>query len=402
MTRAMTASYLLALGVIASLAMTSHLLTERLVRQQASTARVAILAGRQGLLCQRVMQVSQQIAAGTNAVVADRQTLLVAAAGVDEAEAALMHGDPSLGVPPAAATAVRELYLEPPYLLDRRLSEFLASARKLAAKSEVDAADPELRSMAVTLERFLLPGLEHAVWQYQQDAEAGVAHLNRVLSTLTWTMLVVLALEALLIYQPLYHRLTHVLHQVLQGSSTDTLTRVLNCHTFLQHADAELNRARQAGAPTALIMADLDDFRRLNDRHGHAAGDLALRHFAAIAQSNLRSNDRIGRLGGEEFAILLCGTPLEGAVMAAERIRERLAGSTAALMPDNFRVFITCSFGVTVSAADEQIADLLTRADAQLHRAKNQGRNRVESAPPLPAPAPMADASAPLAQRSTA
>ena len=381
-TRAITGIYLMALALVATIAVTSHLVTERMVREQASTARVVNVAGRQRMLSQRIARVAEEVAAGTIDPAQGRQIVLLSANGVEQAEAALTEGSVALGIPPPATPAIRELYAEPPYQLELRLREFVAQARSVVAKPELRSDDPELRGMVGMLETSLLPGLEHAVLQYQQDSEAGIAHLERVISALTWVMLTVLALEAVLIYRPLFNRLTYAIQQLLQASTTDMLTCVLNRSAFLQHAEAELTRANRAGAPTALVLADLDSFKLVNDHYGHAAGDLALRHFAAVTQANLRSNDRVGRLGGEEFAILLCGTPLEGARFAAERIRERLAGSTAALMPNNHRVLVTASFGVTVAGAGEALSSVLGRADGLLYEAKDKGRNRVEAAGP--------------------
>lgn len=375
-------TYLLALVVIASTAIASHLLTARIVKQQASTARIINLAGRQRMLSQRIARVAEEVAAGTTDPAVGRQIVLEAAQGIQRTDNALAYGNPALGIPPPATSAIRAIYTQPPYQLKVRLQAFLLSARSVAAKPRLLRNDPDLRSMVVTLETSLLPGLEHAVWQYQRDAEASIASLQRFHSTLTWLMLAVLALEAVLIYRPLLNRLTQSLQQLLHASNTDMLTRVLNRSAFLQQAEAELTCALQAGRPTALVIANIDALKEVNARHGNAAGDLALRHFAAIAQSNLRCNDRVARLGGGEFALLLSGTALDGAIVAAERIRERLAGSTAALMPDNYRVFITGSFGVTVSAPGDDIAAMLYRADRLLRRAKAEGPNRVEGAAP--------------------
>ncbi len=129
--------------------------------------------------------------------------------------------------------------------------------------------------------------------------------------------------------------------------------------------------------PLALVIANLDYFRHINQRYGSDMGDLALRHFTVIAQSYLRSNDVVGRLAGEEFALLLRGTDLGDATLAAERIRERLAGSTAVIALGNTRVSVTCSFGVTVAQPNESFSDLLARARALLQLAKQDGRNRV-------------------------
>ena len=116
---------------------------------------------------------------------------------------------------------------------------------------------------------------------------------------------------------------------------------------------------------------------QINDTYGHPTGDLVIKHFAAIAGLNLRTGDALGRLGGEEFAILMPGTSLLGAQGAAERIRERFSATTAAVTPHAQRVLATVSIGV-VCGTGGSVSHLLAEADALLYRAKQGGRNRVE------------------------
>ena len=169
--------------------------------------------------------------------------------------------------------------------------------------------------------------------------------------------------------------------ELVQLATTDFLTEALNRRHFMASAGAEIQRAGRYGRPMALLMLDLDFFKRVNDERGHAAGDQALKAFVLLARDVLRDQDLIGRMGGEEFAIALPETTLAAAIIVAERLRNRLSqldipiGGGAPLR-------LTTSIGV----AECQIADsegleaCLSRADAALYRAKAQGRNRVEPA----------------------
>jgi diguanylate cyclase (GGDEF)-like protein len=125
-------------------------------------------------------------------------------------------------------------------------------------------------------------------------------------------------------------------------------------------------------------MFDLDHFKLVNDTYGHAAGDHVLRAVATMCESELRGVDLLGRVGGEEFAVLLPETPLAGAVTIAERLREQFAAAPVVFAGNDIPV--TASFGVTVwSEADGDIAPAMKRADGALYRAKAAGRNRVVS-----------------------
>ncbi|MBK8750758.1 MAG: diguanylate cyclase [Candidatus Competibacteraceae bacterium] len=160
-------------------------------------------------------------------------------------------------------------------------------------------------------------------------------------------------------------------------ATTDSLTELSNRRHFLAQMTQELVRFKRYARPVALLMFDLDHFKRVNDQHGHAAGDDVLRHFSAVARQMLRQVDLLGRLGGEEFAALLPGTDFDGAQQLAERLRRRVAESPVTTAGGVIRV--TVSIGVTLFAMTDSAADaILGRADRALYRAKSQGRNRVE------------------------
>lgn len=168
--------------------------------------------------------------------------------------------------------------------------------------------------------------------------------------------------------------------QLLRLALTDELTGVLNRRAFLDRAEQELARARRTGRPLGILMADIDHFKVINDTHGHATGDAALKRFTASFKVNLRVSDVFGRLGGEEFAILLPETDRAGCVITAERLRR--AVERLELEIDGTKITFTASFGVasfTLGAGTaDTVAAALLRADQALYRAKNHGRNRVE------------------------
>ncbi len=168
---------------------------------------------------------------------------------------------------------------------------------------------------------------------------------------------------------------------------TDPLTDIGNRRFFLARASAALESARRADQHLSLILLDLDHFKQLNDSFGHAAGDAALQAVARILANQLRGQDILARIGGEEFAIALPQVDLPEAMAAAERLRQavsRLAMDPAAAPP----VELSASFGVTNwRREDRGIEDMLQRADIAVYEAKAKGRNRVESACPSDAEA---------------
>jgi diguanylate cyclase (GGDEF)-like protein len=163
-----------------------------------------------------------------------------------------------------------------------------------------------------------------------------------------------------------------------RASLTDPLTGVTNRRGFFQRGKRLLMRARLAREPMALIMFDLDQFKRINDRYGHSVGDEVLTAFCKVATTHLRPNDLFGRIGGEEFASLLPDTGLEDAVWLADRTRAAI--EAASYDVGEHSIHATVSVGVAFSNdATADLTALLQAADDALYRAKNAGRNCVET-----------------------
>jgi diguanylate cyclase (GGDEF)-like protein len=162
-------------------------------------------------------------------------------------------------------------------------------------------------------------------------------------------------------------------------ASTDPLTGALNRRHFWRTADMELHRHHRYFRELAMLVMDIDHFKRINDTFGHPTGDKVLRELVKSCVKNLRKSDIFGRIGGEEFAVLLVETQAEASVEVADRLRQQLAAIQTIIdggIPINF----TVSIGVThARREDESLDDLIKRADAALEQAKSKGRNRVET-----------------------
>lgn len=157
----------------------------------------------------------------------------------------------------------------------------------------------------------------------------------------------------------------------------DYLTGVFNRRHFMERAEIELSRATRYGGDLAILMMDIDLFKQINDRYGHKVGDNVLKKLAEVCFVTLRTVDIFGRLGGEEFAILLPQTDRVAAAQVAERLRESIAQAKVPL-EGGLPVQFTVSIGVTsISSKDDNIDVLLNIADAALYDAKNSGRNKV-------------------------
>ena len=167
--------------------------------------------------------------------------------------------------------------------------------------------------------------------------------------------------------------------ELLQLATTDFLTGLPNRRQFMSMLENEHARLqRELASSATVLMLDIDHFKRVNDEYGHAVGDIVLRHLGALMWQQLRKVDVPGRVGGEEFAVLLPGTELAQAAVFAERLRRRVADSTVAL-DSGAMLNVTISVGMAaMSGTDADCDAVLARADEALYRAKRGGRNRVE------------------------
>lgn len=166
--------------------------------------------------------------------------------------------------------------------------------------------------------------------------------------------------------------------ELQEFAATDFLTQLPNRRYFMSKIEAELARIqRYSGKSAAVLMCDLDHFKAINDRWGHAVGDLTLKHFAAILQNQLRKTDFAGRVGGEEFAVVLNSVDAADALLFARRLQQRIADTP--LLDGIQRIPLSISIGIAImQSTDTSVDAALSRSDSALYRAKEGGRNRIE------------------------
>lgn len=173
------------------------------------------------------------------------------------------------------------------------------------------------------------------------------------------------------------HDLQLANQQLEQLVRTDPLTGAANRRHFVEQIHIEIQRARREQTPLALLMMDLDHFKSINDRWGHSAGDLVLRNFADLVRQLSRTSDLLARLGGEEFALLLPNTGLDGAREVAARILGLVREQSIATDAGQTIHYSTCIGAALLGPQENHYEPLMKRADAALYRAKEAGRDRV-------------------------
>lgn len=236
-----------------------------------------------------------------------------------------------------------------------------------------------LRFLIATVSGAMLIGL-FLVGHFIKPYGSGVV----ILSGAIFLLVTFLPLQFSAVLTELFMRRNYVQSARLDElARTDPLTGMPNRRAFMEELQSAIARSKRYGHRFSLALMDLDHFKRINDQYGHGVGDELLCQMHERVQPVLRSSDRLARLGGEEFAILLPETDARGAGETAERIRRSLAEAEL-LAPSGERISLTVSIGITTSGERDVTADrLLKEADDAMYRAKHAGRNRVSVAEPV-------------------
>ncbi len=367
--RRLTYAYIAGLALIAMLSGAVHVLLNNVIVAQGDSATVINVAGRQRMLSQRIGLLATYLHGGDASA---RQPLLDAVTLMERSEKALTQGG-DLGIRQTLSPSAHRFYQEGAAPLDSAVRQFVLDARQFADPSpggNVEAAYKRLLAAARTT---LLPNLNQAVSIFESESNRRIEWLRSAQKVVLITLLITLSLEALFIFRPLVGRVRRYASSLYELATRDSLTGLVNRRHFMDVGNRELQLARRSGRPLSVVMLDLDHFKSVNDTYGHAVGDLVLKRFASIAMATLRTSDVIGRIGGEEFALMLREmSPSEG-TLVAEKLRAAVAADRSEGLPA-----FTVSIGISaVDAADKSLDDALRRADKALYAAKGGGRNRI-------------------------
>jgi diguanylate cyclase (GGDEF)-like protein len=383
-TRFLTISYIAALSIIALLSITSHITLDHVLQTHEGSAAVVNVSGRQRMLSQRIASLAAQYALGDPSAQAG---LIAATDEFADNHRQLVEGNSSRHLPPADSAELKAIYFTGDYPLDRAVRDYVATARLISSQSPSDPGlKGEMTQLFAAAREPLLTQLNDVVKIHQVESEQQLSRLQLLQKMVLIVVLATLCVEAMVIFQPMVRRIAKYHAELMRLATTDPLTGLLNRRSFFDRGIAELRKARRGGQQACFLMLDVDHFKKINDTYGHKTGDIVLKALAEKLLGALRPGDLAGRLGGEEFAVLLPDTTLVSAEVAAQRLCDHIAQMEVSSESEIIK------FTVSIGAADFE-KDALTlqpamdRADAALYRAKAEGRNRVILAKPAPEPA---------------
>jgi len=365
--------------VLVALAVTgSYFLVDYQIGLGRKADRVVQMGYQQAYLAERINALSfHYILADETRLEPARQALAEAAEQMHQLHHQLLRS-------PEATTFARvadEIYFAPEYELDLKLRTFLGAARELSQREAglVDLQHPLVRFLDHMQTDELHKLLKLSLERYQTVANEALGRTRSLLWGMYLFIMLVLLLESLLVFRLVFQTLVRKAEALRDLAHTDPLTGCRNRRSFIQSAEEAQRQVNEGQAEHALLMLDIDHFKRVNDRYGHPMGDRVIRMLAQTCIRNLRGSDILGRLGGEEFAILLSGSSLCSARKVAEHLRQKLE---ACCVPQDAEgkppVHFTVSIGATrLQPGDDSAMQAVERADVALYEAKTSGRNRI-------------------------
>lgn len=378
----LTNAYIVALAIIATLTISSHLIVSSITKRQIESAEMSFYIGRQrALLQQTIIYANNYYNSDAPLELGFMKKSIDALSNghglmMNKAGKKFFFGIPDSEVLYQAYHGTRQYGMKDIEKFFSAMGEFEVigvEEGKNARKRALDAASEISRSLIRTLDILFE--------DYQTET---ILKIKKSYDHQLWTVfviLLVLLFEAVYIFNPLVKRIKDYHQTLLREALEDHLTGLYNRRAFLKRAKSELNKAGRDKTPVAVVLTDLDHFKKVNDTYGHHVGDLVLKLFSALAQKSFRSGDTIGRIGGEEFAIFLPNIELEQGQQIIERFRALVSASPCFYKDERGEkksLNFSASFGMVVAAGGTwTIEELLAAADERLYASKHAGRNRL-------------------------
>ncbi|MCC7304839.1 MAG: diguanylate cyclase [Alphaproteobacteria bacterium] len=380
----LTFAYVLALSVIAFLTIGSHTIITRVIESQRESAEIVYTAGRQRVLAQQIVFYATMYA--RQDFEKDRLALENSIFNFELGHQFLtqVEGENGTQGPRPMSAGMTAIYYEPPYKLDKQVKDYVEIAKSFLTYRKGESEENRNTSLEAISQMAtgpLIMALDKAAQTYQEETLEEIGRLEFIQLVVMVSVLVILLLEALFIFQPLTSRVKGYSRQLLHIAMKDALTGLDNRRSFMDRIQAELSRSDRHSYPLCIVLTDIDKFKSVNDTYGHDVGDKVIRHFADVMKRTLRTEDVIGRIGGEEFALVLPQTSGEKGFFTIDRLRQRVENTRCHYgksREDGKDLNYTASFGIVeVTRKGNTVEELLKMADEALYEAKRTGRNKV-------------------------
>lgn len=368
--RLLTVSYAVALSLVGGTTVVIHHHGGQNIARQERLGEMINVSGRQRMLSQRIAYLRRLVEARRSEPEAQKAAsdYAIALEAFIDAHDRLTRGDLLWADDHPRAASIANVYYA--QRLDNDLRRYVVEAELFAEAAAVDDRGPMPERPDDILGRL------DAITNLHEEASEEIVAEGRAFARQAVIVVVLLLLaEAIFVVVPTARRLARVEDELTEMATTDPLTGAQNRRSLFGAAQGLMRLAARARRPVSAIIFDIDHFKKVNDEHGHAVGDEAIKHVVTIANEVVRDSDLFGRIGGEEFVVICPETSADGGLQVAEKIREAIAAAPVPL--EEGELALTVSVGVHggLPSRQDRAEDFVAQADEALYEAKRSGRN---------------------------
>ena len=375
--------YLYVLAFIALLVAASLVVIDIIVTEEAVMADISNIGSRQRMLSERIVHLTLEYSVEQDREARDQIAKLIGSELelFDTTHKNLIRGRLPGGKKVGFADNIDDMFFGEPENLDEKARLFIYNTGEVLAQgwSPAFASGFYTRQLRKSTIQDLDRGLQRLAELYANNSQKRIQQLRVTVAFLLGGIILVLFLVGAFIFNPLFEKINLQEQELKNLAYIDPLTNCHNRRSFLESAEVEFERCRRYSHLYSILFLDIDFFKEINDSYGHAAGDSVLVEITRTCLKNIRESDFLGRIGGDEFGIVLHECDLAYANETAKKLRDAI--STIVISGEFGKIKPSVSIGATVIMdADENAYDTLKRADQNLYRSKNSGRNQVVAA----------------------
>ena len=375
--------YFSSLTAIALLVAASHYVIDSIVSEESLMVDINEIGGRQRMLSERIVHLLLDYAVEKDAAVRSDVVRLIEQANnaFDRTHKLLIRGQISPTDAVLFEDNIDDLFFGEPRYLDEKARLFVYNTREVLARdwSSDLISSFYLKELRQAAKASLHGGLEELATLYTQNSKARILRLRIIVAVFLVTAIFLVIGIGLFVFEPLFRRINTQQEELRQLAFRDSLTNLLNRRGFFQQAEEQFQQCRINGLPSSVLFIDIDFLKTINDSFGHAMGDNVIVEIARVCQNNLGDDDIAGRIGGDEFAILLPKRSLLSAKEVAEQLRQAMSNNKIPGIIGDMQVSL--SIGVaSATERDKNAFETISRADKNLYKAKKTGRNLIIAA----------------------
>ena len=375
--------YLTTFALIALLITASIIIIDYIAAEEAYMVEAHDIGGRQRMLSERTVHLLLEFAVEIDQDTRNQIVNLIedSLQKFEKTHKLLIRGRLSDDEKVIFSESIDDIFFGEPEYLDIKARIFIYNTREVLARKWFPEliSSYYLKQLREATKQVLHNSLDVLADQYTRNSKSRITRLRVTVAILLGGIVVVLCVVGALVFNPMFKRIGAQEQELHKMAFIDPLANCRNRRSFLVNADTAFEHSRRYQHTFAILYIDIDHFKDINDTYGHAIGDKTIKQMTQICQNNIRDSDILGRIGGDEFGVILQECSLEFAIQTAEKLRQRI--SDHIISTDVGIIKFSISIGAaTIIDGDKDIDDILKRADKYLYKAKRTGRNLVIAA----------------------